>query len=206
MGLFAKKEKKPQTTSEKVLIAIILIGVFVGFFGLLIYAFNKSSNNNHPSQTPTTDSNPNAVRISQIVTIPYTVVQTVPNKRYDKGTKYYVFIAPVNISNDTFKEDVKAIIAKMVAENGDKISINIFDNKDALDVIYKQYGNNTGDIRTAAEDNLVALHEVAGFSGELSTDQYFNTLHFFPNAFTTTPKVGKYVGTIEFNPEDFQSK
>ena len=131
----------------------------------------------------------------------YEIVYTVTNKRFDGGINYYVLIPSINLSNAKFKDDIKEIVRDIVKQKGGKISVDIFDDREALNIMYHQYGDMTlNRTRTTAEDALVAQHSIASFSGELSTDFYSNTLHFFISAESSTPKVGKYVETIEFNP------
>lgn len=113
-----------------------------------------------------------------------------------------MLIDPVNLSSGTFKESIKKIIRKIVSEKGDKISIDIFDNSKALEIHYKGYGIMTlGRVFTKQENKELAQHHIAGFSGELKTDVYLNTLYFSPGAFKDHPKVGKYVEIVEFNPK-----
>jgi hypothetical protein len=42
----------------------------------------------------------------------------------------------------------------------------------------------------------------AGFSGELETGLFFNTLYFYPAAnLKDNPMVGKFAGAVEYNPK-----
>lgn len=139
--------------------------------------------------------------VETIPTIKYEILhETI--KRYDKAPSYFVLIDEVNLSNDKFKEDIKNLINKIVTEKGAKISIDILDNKNALELFYKShYGANTlGRILNKSELAQLEKHSVASFSGELETDMYPNTLYFFPSASKSTAKVGKYVEIIEYNP------
>ncbi|MEC5395908.1 hypothetical protein [Bergeyella sp. RCAD1439] len=139
--------------------------------------------------------------VETIPTIKYEILhETI--KRYDKAPSYFVLIDEVNLSNDKFKEDIKNLINKIVTEKGAKISIDILDNKNALELFYKShYGANTlGRILNKSELAQLEKHSVASFSGELETDMYPNTLYFFPSASKSTAKVGKFVEIIEYNP------
>lgn len=136
-----------------------------------------------------------------IPTIKYEILhETI--KRYDKAPSYFVLIDEVDLSNDKFKEDIKNLINKIVTEKGGKISIDILDNKNAIDLFYKShYGANTlGRILNKNELAQLEKHSVASFSGELETDMYPNTLYFFPSASKSTAKVGKYVEIIDYEP------
>lgn len=123
-------------------------------------------------------------------------------KRYDKAPSYFVLIDEVDLSNDKFKDEIKNLINKIVTEKGAKISIDILDNKNALELFHKShYGANTlGRILNKSELAQLEKHSVASFSGELETDMYLNTLYFFPSASKSTSKVGKFVEIVEYNP------
>jgi hypothetical protein len=123
-------------------------------------------------------------------------------KRYDEAPSYIVLIDEVNLTNDKFKEDIKILINQIVTEKGAKISIDILDNKNALDLFYdSHYGANTlGRILNKSELSQLEKHCVASFNGELETDMYFNTLYFFPSASKSTAKVGEFVEIIEYKP------
>ncbi|MBC8390474.1 MAG: hypothetical protein H8E13_20810 [Actinobacteria bacterium] len=56
--------------------------------------------------------------------IEYEIIYTL-NLRYDDGISYYVLINPIDLSDDTFRENIKEIIRKIVEEKGKKISIVI---------------------------------------------------------------------------------
>lgn len=139
--------------------------------------------------------------IKTIPTIKYEILhETV--KRYDKAPNYFVLIEEVDLSNDKFKDDIKNLINKIVTEKGAKISIDIFDNKNALEIFYKShYGANTlGRVLNKSELAQLEKHSIASFSGELEMDMYLNTLYFFPSASKSTAKVGEFVEIIEYNP------
>jgi hypothetical protein len=124
------------------------------------------------------------------------------DKRYDGGTSYYILVDPVDVTNSGFMDDVKYIINKFVKEYGGKISVEVFDDRNVLELQYKLYGDlSLGRPLTNNEYQQAAIHYVAGFSGELETGLYFNSLYFFPSADSTTPQVGTYVTGMEYNPE-----
>jgi hypothetical protein len=190
------KQKKQVTIGCLAIIVIIIIMI-------IISNGNSGSDEKAPESqknVPATNTGNKAVT-ADIQIIPYEIIHTLDNKRFDGGKSFYVLIQPVALSDQGFKDDIKSIIKKLVAENGSKISVDVFDSRQALDVLYKQYGDlSLGRVRTAQEDNLVTNHEIASFTGNLTTGPYLNTLYFFPNAYTGTPHVGKYVGIIEYNP------
>lgn len=196
------------------------ITLFV-FFGLIVIgslADNDNSTNQPNTPTPqkqeeqaevknepiTQESeNKESVQINEEAKkLDYQIVYEVSDKRYDGGKNFYVLSDKIDLSTADFKNDVKEMVDEIVKNKGGKISIDFVNNKETLDLIYKShYGNNTlGRILTKAEMDKVGESLVAQFSGQLETDIYLNTLSFFPGTFTDNPKVGKYVETIEYNP------
>lgn len=121
--------------------------------------------------------------------------------RYDKAPSYFVLIDKVNLKNDSFVTEIERVINKIVSEKGGKITIDFFDDKKALELYYNSnYGINIGKLLNKSENNLLAQHSIAYFSGENSADMHYNTLYIFPAASKDNPNVGKYVKTKEFNP------
>lgn len=164
---------------------------------------NKPKEENKTEQT-VSKSEEEIDEIEEVETIPTIKYEILHETviRYDKAPSYFVLIDEVNLSNDKFKEDIKNLINKIVTEKGAKIDINILDNKNALELMYKShYGTNTlGRTLNDNERKQLQRHSVANFSGEMENDIYLNTLYFFSSAFKDSPKVGKYVGSEEFNP------
>lgn len=120
--------------------------------------------------------------------------------RYDGGKNYYILIDPINLSSNSFENDVIAIIKKIISEKGNKTSVEIYDNKDVLVLSYRQYGDmSLGRVLSKNELDQRAPHLIVSYDGDLETGQYLNTLSFFPGAFTDNQQVGKLVKTIEFD-------
>ena len=136
----------------------------------------------------------------EVKTPKYQILYELSNKRYDGGKNYYVLIDPVDLSSDSFKNDIKTIAKKIVAKKDNKISIEIHDKKATLDLSYKQYGDmSLGRVLNQSELDERAIHLIADYSGDLETNIYLNSLSFFPGAFEDNAKVGKYLETIEFD-------
>lgn len=132
-----------------------------------------------------------AVQSNQQATKPYEVVYSIKTKRFDKGINLYVLVEANDYSKDPMKEDIKGIINKLVKENGAKTSIDFFDDKRALEVHYQKWVTQKLN-PTQADNNLLSQHYIAGFSGDLSTGIYRNSLTYFPT---------KNASTIEYNPK-----
>lgn len=132
----------------------------------------------------------------------YEIIHTLSIKRFDKGINYYVLLEPINLADSTFQEEIKLIIDELVRKNGDKVSIDFYDNKDVLELDYKLYGDlSLGRNTTDSKNEILARHHIAGFSGNLSTDIFLNSLYFFPNADSSHPAVGSFVSITEYNPK-----
>ena len=144
--------------------------------------------------------------------INYEIVYTL-NVRLDDTVTYYVLIDPIDLSNDSFKEDIKRVISKIVEEKGRKIDIVIFDNRNSLENGYKDDEYDVmADLDKLEEwknwytDEVIkdlAIHCIATFSGENEYDFYFNTLYFFiysDSVDSGEVETAKYAEVIEFNP------
>jgi len=111
--------------------------------------------------------------------INYEIIRT-SNVRVDGAVTYYVLIDPVDLSNDSFKEDIKEIIKKIVEEKGRKIDIEIFDKRDSLENGYKDenFVEEIGDLEewdnwfTDEIINDLAIHCIASFGGQNDCDLY----------------------------------
>ena len=142
--------------------------------------------------------------------IEYEIIYTL-NLRLDDGITYYVLIDPIDLSDDSFKVNIRAIIRKIVEEKGKKIDIEIFDKRSSLENGYKdgKFDEGMNDLEgwenwfTDEISNDLAIHCIATFSGENDYDFYFNTLYFFTYSESDNaenPEIDKYVETIQFNP------
>ncbi len=132
----------------------------------------------------------------------YEIIYELSDVRYDEGKTYYVLVDTIDLGNDDFKEIIKSIIDDIVGKKGGKISVELFTDKEALDLVYNShYGNNTlGETLTEEEMDKTGKSYIAMFDGQLEMGMYLNTLSFFPATFVDNPEVGKYIETIEYVP------
>lgn len=167
----------------------------------------KTTTNNQQSEQLAEQNNKNQQQ-AQIIELPvkeennlkHQIVYELSNKRYDGGKNYYVLIDSIDLSSDIFKADIKAVVKKIVAERGKKVSIELHDSKESLNISYKQYGDQSlGRPKTDQENRIVERHFIAAYDGELQTGIYPNSLMFFPGAFKDSPEIGKFVETIEYD-------
>ena len=179
--------------SRKQVLAVFGSLLLVSIIGFSATAEPTSNVNRDTSETPTTNE------IADEVTPGYEVVYTLANKRYDGGVNYYLLIDPVDLDS-SFQEGVKTVVRDMVKKNGGKISIEIHDSRESLEISYKQYGIGTlNRVRTDEENSIIERHYIASYDGELET-MGENTLMFFPSAFSSDPTVGQFVVSTTFNP------
>jgi hypothetical protein len=138
-----------------------------------------------------------------------------------KGTAYkkqfYVLIDPIDLTSDSFKTDIMAIIGKIAKENDDDMSLYFYDSEESLTYGYNLYGVMNKYQKSKSEDedynrlktkeerlrankiaerhNIASYHNL-GDKAELSGYKEPVVISFFPSAFKDSPKVGKYVGEI----------
>lgn len=183
-----------------VILIIICLFIFIEVISNLSSNFNKPTENNineiiqNENDTLKKDVFENAYQ--------YKIVYELSGIRLDGGNNYYVLIDPVDLNNDSFKDKIKSTIKKIIYEkDGNKISIDILDNSEILELYYKShYGANTlGRVLNKNETDQLAVHLIASYSGDLSTMLYRNQLDFFPSAPKDNVKVGQYIKTLDFN-------
>src|SRR5438874_1017625 len=67
----------------------------------------------------------------------FKIVHTAQGLRFDGGTSFYVLISKPNLQTAEFKDDIKGIIKRIVADQGGKISIDIYDDAAVLERKYQ---------------------------------------------------------------------
>ena len=129
------------------------------------------------------------------------IIHSMSNYRADGANGYWVLIDPISISSSaTYKSDVIETIRVIVNKHGVKVSLNIFDDTDALDLHFRQYGDlSLGRARTTSESQELARHLIATFDGDFDLNfVYDHEIMFFPGAINDTPEVGSLIETVEF--------
>jgi hypothetical protein len=176
-----------------------IIGSIVGL--LILGALTGGNQETNQKSEVVEEKKPKPTISVSIPKMKYKLVYESDKVRSDGGYSYYILIDPVDLSNATFKEDIKAIVKKLVSEKGNKISVDILDNSETLDLFYNShYGvNKLGRILTKDELSEIALHSIASYSGDMDINIYKNTLYFFAGASKDHPTVGKYVEISEFD-------
>jgi hypothetical protein len=191
------------------LLSLIVVGMagMLALFGLPLTLPTESAqpkaSNVSPSvtrsQSPSVSpSSPSAKAVSPAPK--YTIVHELSKKRYDGGLYEYVLIEPVSLKDGSYKSQVRSVIRDLVAKKGGKISIELHDREDSLDISFKQYGDlSLGHARTAEENAIQAIHFIAHYTGQMSSNP-LPTLGYFPNALKSDPNVGQFVGDEDFDP------
>jgi hypothetical protein len=133
--------------------------------------------------------------------IKYNIIYTIDNARFDGGTRYYLLIKPIDLSNDNFKDGIKGIVIRFVKKHGNKVSLNIYDKLETLKNDYKD--SETFNTPQSTDPEFLKdldLHLIAYYDGDLSTGPYLNTLWFFPTNYYENQSIEKYMEILEFNP------
>jgi hypothetical protein len=186
-----RKDKKKQTSP---ILVIFLIMLFIGWISILLSNPGSHSVVQVPQPGPiTANATKSTIKNSDLQIIHESVAS-----RFDGATTYHVLIAPVDLKDDKFKDSIKQLISRFVAEKGKKISLEIYDNKDVLEASYNKMSS-PGTMDAKQKENR-SLHFLAFFDGDMSTGIYSDTLSFFPGAFKDNKSVGKYIETIEYKP------
>jgi len=123
----------------------------------------------------------------------YEMVNESEKIRDDGGITYFILIDPVDLTSEAFVGHIKNIIKQVVKEKIKKenISIEIFDNREALEAVFKDINS---------EDPLLQTHFIAKYVGESDTETYRDTLYIFPVAPKGGFGTGKYFDVIDFSP------
>ncbi|GAB2196442.1 hypothetical protein [Sessilibacter sp. MAH4] len=117
------------------------------------------------------------------------------SKRFDGSPSYLVLIDELGADKGEVVDTVQLIINSISQKIGSKkFSARIFDNKEALNIY------SSGDWAEDKKD-LISVHLLATYTGELSTNWSKYTVNYFPSAFSDHPIVGKYVSTSLYEPK-----
>lgn len=133
----------------------------------------------------------------------YEMVHSSTDVRYDDARMYFLLMYEVDLGNfEDTKQKIEDDVHTIVAEEGNKISLEFFDDRDALELFYKShYGiNELGRILTDDESSKIERHNIASFDGELETGPYLNTLYIFPAYIGMNEQIGELTDMKEFNP------
>lgn len=110
--------------------------------------------------------------------VKYSIIHEALGIRYDGGKNYFVLLNPVNLQNDSFKNDIKQVIKEIVKQKGGEILIDFFDDQSVLEKYYNYRTKLTIKVESKTEER----HHIASFVDQLKTDPFFNGL-FLPWTF-----------------------
>jgi len=217
-----------KTRNEKILIGASLFVTFV----LVVSAFTSDDDVQTDGKTKSQPAQAvqkkdakqveqKEVEPKQKKTVPaYEIIETA-NDRFDEKPTYRILIDPVDLTNDAFKEDVRRVVADVVEKKGEKLSVDIFDSRDAYEAfkektdvnrgcVYDGTGNLVSDTATvkACLEGLTTrmeTHYIAFYEGYLDGADTDHWLSYFPSAFKDHPNVGAFVGNTDFNPKNYNN-
>jgi len=133
-------------------------------------------------------------------TIKYEIVKT-GKARTDKAPVFYVLIKNVDLESPVFKDNIKKLVKHLVSKHGRKLSIEIFDSSEAVELAFSQYGDySLQRSLSVTEKESQSRHHICSFLGELTVEASPHILCFFPAAVTSNAVVGKFVESLDFKP------
>lgn len=217
---YKKLRRQQEPSTKKLVIAIVCLIFAITGFQMTIFPDEKLINvdlkntathttetkkeaastpeKNEPAQTQPAQTTP-IPAAPEPAAVPYEILGT-DSVRYDGAISYYVLVPPIPAGTNP-KETVEQVTKAMVKDKGGKLTIYIFDDKAALEFYLAYWGENKyARLPTAEEDELMAKHNVASFSGQLATGAWPNTMDIYPSATSDMPVVGQFVDGYEFNP------
>ncbi len=208
-NIFEKLEywwKARLTKKGKIILGILAVIIVIIFISAI--SGEETKPKEERKQTTPQESQQEAqpqTNKEDMTTVKYDLKETIENYRYDGGAIYFILIDKVDLSNDSFKKDIKWIVDNMTKNKGKKISLNIYDDLESLNLSYdieENPGNYIGKTELVSKDaELSKEHLIATYDGEMETGPHYNTLMFFPATLKNDSKVGRYVETIEYNPK-----
>lgn len=161
--------------------------------------------------TSTTGSKQTQATTTHVFSAPIIPQSPTPNfkivgKRYvrkDNAPGYYVVIDPVDLSNDSFKQNVKLVLQALAKTNGGpNFTAWVLDDEAVANTKYSYDTNPGADTvdKMKAQQAAEEQHLIAGYTGGWDTtyahsstadDAY--TISWFPAAIIDSPNVGQYV-------------
>jgi hypothetical protein len=138
---------------------------------------------------------------SQQSPVQFSVVYSEPELRNDDGLYCYVLTKPIDISKDDVKSQAENIVRKIVKVTGTNVTIDIFDNREAMNT---QYGvwvvKSINQPLDPKLDALIERHQIASFEGGSTRGPSTNTMIIFPNSTNKVTEVSAMSTSYEFNP------
>lgn len=217
---YQKLHSQREPSTKKLVIAIVCLIMAITGFQMTIFPDEKLINadlkrtathttetkkeaastpeKNEPAQTQPAQTTP-IPAAPEPAAVPYEILGT-DDVRYDGATSYYVLVPQIPAGTNP-KETAEQVTKAMVKDKGGKLTIYIFDDKATLEFYLAYWGENKYNrLPTAAEDELMANHNVASFSGQLATGVWPNSMDIYPSATSDMPVIGQFVDGYEFNP------
>lgn len=138
----------------------------------------------------------------QAATPSYKVVATTTSQRFDHKPDYYVVIDPVDLSNDSFKQNVKLVIQAVAKTNGGPdFSASVYDDEAVANTAYSL--DTVDRFRKSTDQeglHLVAMYTGGIDDGRASTADDAYEILWYPAAVANTPTADKCAREHRWKP------
>lgn len=131
----------------------------------------------------------------QAATPSYKVVVTTTSERpLDGKPSYYVVINPVDLSNDSFKQNVKLVLQALAKTNGSPdFTAYVYDDEAVANTAYSLNAADPFHKSTDQEgQHTVAMYLGGIDDGKVSTANSAYQIIWYPATYADTPNVSKY--------------
>jgi hypothetical protein len=132
----------------------------------------------------------------------YEVVAIDSSLRNDDGFNIYVLIPSVDLTKNDYQARIENAIKEVAKKYGDKITVEIFDDKEALALHFDIWV--TQDVLeaavTPAQHDLLERHQIASYEGGLDSNPSTNSIILFPNSTNEVTEVSALSRHYEFKP------
>ncbi len=120
--------------------------------------------------------------------------------------EYWVVIEPVDVSNDSFKQNVKLVVQALAKINGSpNFTANIYDDEVVANARTTLDPSSPGQPHpTVGPQAVQTQHYVASYEGRLPAENPYAEhpyeIWWYPAAYTDSPNVGRYVHGEPWKP------
>jgi hypothetical protein len=132
----------------------------------------------------------------------FEVVAADSSLRDDDGYYVYVLIPLIDLAKNDYQARVENVIREVAKKYGDKITVEIFDDKEALALQFKIWV--TKEVLEAAvtpeQHDLLERHQIASYEGGLDSNPSTNSIILFPNSTNEVTGVSALSRHYEFKP------
>ncbi len=209
--------KSSWSKNIKIAVTFVVAIVMLPIMTAIVNTDVEQPANNKPNSETKTQQNAETKKEELVVIPKYEIVKTKYNVGIAKNEQYYVLINPVDLSNDAFKTQIKAIFTDLAKKAGKpEFGAHIYTDKEVLEYSYdpqlpypdgfsatqEQIQANVAYVKSMgskSETTLIAIYNGGVVFGEAraSKEDEAYVILWFPSTFTTHPTVGKYIDSNE---------